>query len=110
MLAYHLFIFCVFYQCAILSPNFRVRDFSISDAQPYPISLSWQGVMDEEGSVFAAVWFYYFAQPTVLEAKFYVLPLYVIYALVDLLGVCCWKRNIALIVFRIYWRKPVTSL
>lgn len=36
-------------QCAILSPNFRVRDFSIADAQPYPINLSWQGAMDNEG-------------------------------------------------------------
>jgi len=36
-------------QCAILSPNFRVRDFSIADAQPYPVSLSWQGALDEEG-------------------------------------------------------------
>lgn len=35
-------------QCAILSPNFRVRDFSITDVQPYPIVLSWQGVMDDE--------------------------------------------------------------
>jgi len=40
---------CLLYQCAILSPNFRVRDFAISDAQPYPISLSWQGAMDDEG-------------------------------------------------------------
>ncbi|KAK2169050.1 hypothetical protein LSH36_12g03072 [Paralvinella palmiformis] len=37
-------------QCAILSPTFRVRDFSIMDAQPYPIVLSWQGAMDEESS------------------------------------------------------------
>ena len=30
-------------QCAILSPTFRVRDFSIADCQPYPITMSWQG-------------------------------------------------------------------
>ena len=30
-------------QCAILSPTFRVRDFSIQECQPYPITLSWQG-------------------------------------------------------------------
>lgn len=30
-------------QCAILSPTFRVRDFSIVDTQPYPITLCWQG-------------------------------------------------------------------
>jgi len=45
----HLMLMSVGCQCAILSPTFRVRDFSIADAQPYPISLSWQGTMDEEG-------------------------------------------------------------
>uniref|UniRef100_A0AAU0MTJ4 Heat shock protein family A member 4 n=1 Tax=Urechis unicinctus TaxID=6432 RepID=A0AAU0MTJ4_UREUN len=35
-------------QCAILSPTFRVRDFSIQDAQPYPVILHWQGSMDED--------------------------------------------------------------
>jgi len=29
-------------QCAILSPTFRVRDFSVTDCQPYPITLNWQ--------------------------------------------------------------------
>uniref|UniRef100_A0A8C1XFS4 Heat shock 105/110 protein 1 n=1 Tax=Cyprinus carpio TaxID=7962 RepID=A0A8C1XFS4_CYPCA len=28
-------------QCAMLSPAFRVRDFSITDAIPFPVSLSW---------------------------------------------------------------------
>ncbi|KAG1660796.1 Heat shock protein [Nymphon striatum] len=28
-------------QCAILSPTFKVREFSVTDIQPYPISLSW---------------------------------------------------------------------
>lgn len=37
-------------QCAILSPNFRVRDFSITDVQPYSIVLNWQGVMDDDPS------------------------------------------------------------
>lgn len=37
-------------QCAMLSPTFKVRDFSISDIQPYPIRLQWQSAMeDEEG-------------------------------------------------------------
>jgi len=45
-------IVCMLWQCAILSPNFRVRDFAIADAQPYPINLSWQGAMDDEGQVF----------------------------------------------------------
>lgn len=35
-------------QCAILSPTFKVRDFQITDAQPYPVHLRWQGVMDNE--------------------------------------------------------------
>lgn len=35
-------------QCAILSPTFKVRDFQITDTQPYPVHLRWQGVMDNE--------------------------------------------------------------
>ena len=35
-------------QNAILSPTFRVRDFSINDAQPYSITLSWQATMEED--------------------------------------------------------------
>ncbi|XP_013418589.1 97 kDa heat shock protein-like isoform X2 [Lingula anatina] len=38
-------------QCAILSPTFRVRDFSVTDAQPYPIKLVWQGVMEDESEI-----------------------------------------------------------
>ncbi|XP_005102694.1 heat shock 70 kDa protein 4 [Aplysia californica] len=40
-------------QCAILSPTFRVRDFSITDCQPYPVSLFWQpqSQMDEDSSL-----------------------------------------------------------
>lgn len=40
-------------QCAILSPTFRVRDFSITDCQLYPITLSWvpQNQMDEESRI-----------------------------------------------------------
>lgn len=29
-------------QCAILSPAFKVRDFSIKDSQPFRIRLEWQ--------------------------------------------------------------------
>lgn len=29
-------------QCAILSPAFRVRDFAITDTQPYSVTLHWQ--------------------------------------------------------------------
>ena len=35
-------------QCAILSPSFKVRDFSISDTQPFPITLKWQAAMEGE--------------------------------------------------------------
>ncbi|XP_051719032.1 heat shock protein 105 kDa isoform X2 [Ctenopharyngodon idella] len=34
-------------QCAILSPAFRVRDFSITDVIPFPVSLSWTSEADE---------------------------------------------------------------
>ncbi|CAI8027430.1 Heat shock 70 kDa protein 4 [Geodia barretti] len=35
-------------QCAMLSPTFKVRDFSIVDIQPYPIRLQWQTIMEGE--------------------------------------------------------------
>lgn len=35
-------------QCAMLSPTFKVRDFSITDIQPYPIKLRWQAAMEGE--------------------------------------------------------------
>ncbi|KAL5011939.1 hypothetical protein ScPMuIL_010490 [Solemya velum] len=38
-------------QCAILSPTFRVRDFSITDCQPYPIMLYWTGGMEEDNTM-----------------------------------------------------------
>ena len=39
-------------QCAMLSPTFKVRDFSVTDIQPYPIQLKWQAPMEgEDGSV-----------------------------------------------------------
>ncbi|KAK6493494.1 heat shock 70 kDa protein 4L-like [Huso huso] len=34
-------------QCAILSPAFKVREFSITDAVPYPITLKWKSSSDE---------------------------------------------------------------
>ncbi|XP_041123817.1 heat shock 70 kDa protein 4L-like [Polyodon spathula] len=34
-------------QCAILSPAFKVREFSITDAVPYPITLKWKSCSDE---------------------------------------------------------------
>uniref|UniRef100_A0A8B9HNY5 Heat shock 105/110 protein 1 n=1 Tax=Astyanax mexicanus TaxID=7994 RepID=A0A8B9HNY5_ASTMX len=34
-------------QCAMLSPAFKVRDFSITDVIPFPISLCWSSESDE---------------------------------------------------------------
>ncbi|KJH52500.1 DnaK family protein [Dictyocaulus viviparus] len=36
-------------QCAILSPAFRVREFSIKDSQPYRIKIIWSGGASESG-------------------------------------------------------------
>ena len=33
-------------QCAILSPVFKVREFSVTDIQPYPIKLVWENAGD----------------------------------------------------------------
>lgn len=35
-------------QCAILSPSFKVRDFSIQDITNYPIKMTWQPTPDED--------------------------------------------------------------
>ena len=35
-------------QCAMLSPTFKVRDFSVADNQPYPVQLKWQTAMEGE--------------------------------------------------------------
>uniref|UniRef100_A0A8C0EID6 Heat shock protein family H (Hsp110) member 1 n=1 Tax=Bubo bubo TaxID=30461 RepID=A0A8C0EID6_BUBBB len=41
-------------QCAILSPAFKVREFSVTDATPFPISLLWNTeAEDTEGYVFS---------------------------------------------------------
>merc|ERR1719312_750326 len=35
-------------QCAILSPTFKVREFSVTDIQPYPIKLVWKGASKDD--------------------------------------------------------------
>lgn len=41
-----------FFKCAILSPAFKVREFSVTDAVPFPISLVWNhDSEDTEGYV-----------------------------------------------------------
>ena len=40
-------------QCAMLSPTFRVREFVVTDAVPYPIFLTWKSPnVDDEGYEF----------------------------------------------------------
>lgn len=36
-------------QCAMLSPAVRVREFSVTDIQPYPLKLTWDATQGEEG-------------------------------------------------------------
>uniref|UniRef100_A0A8C2HKB4 Heat shock 105/110 protein 1 n=1 Tax=Cyprinus carpio TaxID=7962 RepID=A0A8C2HKB4_CYPCA len=58
-------------QCAMLSPAFRVRDFSITDAIPFPVSLSWTSEADEGKSNHpcpsAKMITFYRSKPFVLE-------------------------------------------
>ncbi|KAI8597667.1 Hsp70 protein-domain-containing protein [Dissophora ornata] len=35
-------------QCAILSPSFKVRDFTVQDITDYPIKMTWQATPEEE--------------------------------------------------------------
>uniref|UniRef100_A0A665WDP0 Heat shock 70 kDa protein 4-like n=1 Tax=Echeneis naucrates TaxID=173247 RepID=A0A665WDP0_ECHNA len=68
-------------QCAILSPAFKVREFSITDIVPYPISLKWhsaaeEGVSDCEvfhknhAAPFSKVLTFYRKEPFSLEAYY----------------------------------------
>ena len=38
-------------QCAMLSPAVRVRDFSVTDIQPYPLKLTWDPTQGEDGYI-----------------------------------------------------------
>ncbi|KAI4493155.1 hypothetical protein M0802_009572 [Mischocyttarus mexicanus] len=38
-------------QCAMLSPAVRVRDFSVTDIQPYPLKFTWDPTQGEEGEM-----------------------------------------------------------
>uniref|UniRef100_A0A8C0VKQ7 Heat shock protein family A (Hsp70) member 4 n=1 Tax=Cyanistes caeruleus TaxID=156563 RepID=A0A8C0VKQ7_CYACU len=68
-------------QCAILSPAFKVREFSITDLIPYPISLRWnspaeEGLSDCEvfpknhAAPFSKVLTFYRKEPFTLEAYY----------------------------------------
>ncbi|XP_013789175.1 heat shock 70 kDa protein 4L-like [Limulus polyphemus] len=38
-------------QCAMLSPTFKVREFSITDIQPYPIKVTWDASIKDDGEM-----------------------------------------------------------
>lgn len=68
-------------QCAILSPAFKVREFSITDVVPYPISLKWTSAADEgvsdcevfpknHAAPFSKVLTFYRKEPFTLEAYY----------------------------------------
>uniref|UniRef100_A0A3P9AN10 Heat shock protein 4b n=1 Tax=Esox lucius TaxID=8010 RepID=A0A3P9AN10_ESOLU len=68
-------------QCAILSPAFKVREFSITDAVAYPISLKWNSAAEEglsdcevfpknHAAPFSKVLTFYRREPFTLEAYY----------------------------------------
>ncbi|XP_045140977.1 heat shock 70 kDa protein 4 [Echinops telfairi] len=68
-------------QCAILSPAFKVREFSITDVVPYPISMRWNSPAEEGSSdcevfpknhaaPFSRVLTFYRKEPFTLEAYY----------------------------------------
>lgn len=68
-------------QCAILSPTFRVREFNITDVQPFAIKLNWKAVSGlDEGEMevfnehhafpFSKILTFYRKEPFVLEASY----------------------------------------
>ncbi|XP_034037148.1 heat shock 70 kDa protein 4b isoform X2 [Thalassophryne amazonica] len=68
-------------QCAILSPAFKVREFSITDVVPYPISLKWHSAAEEglsdcevfpknHAAPFSKVLTFYRKEPFSLEAYY----------------------------------------
>ncbi|XP_017279690.1 heat shock 70 kDa protein 4b [Kryptolebias marmoratus] len=68
-------------QCAILSPAFKVREFSITDVVPYPVSLKWHSAAEEglsdcevfpknHAAPFSKVLTFYRREPFSLEAYY----------------------------------------
>lgn len=68
-------------QCAILSPAFKVREFSTTDVVPYPISLKWNSAAEEglsdcevfpknHAAPFSKVLTFYRREPFSLEAYY----------------------------------------
>ncbi|XP_043803060.1 heat shock 70 kDa protein 4 isoform X1 [Apis laboriosa] len=71
-------------QCAMLSPAVRVRDFSVTDIQPYPLKLTWDPTQGEEGEMeifghnhpvpFSKTLTFYRSNPFTLTASYSVPP------------------------------------
>ncbi|XP_012234476.1 97 kDa heat shock protein isoform X2 [Linepithema humile] len=71
-------------QCAMLSPAVRVRDFSVTDIQPYPLKLTWDATQGEEGEMevfghnhpvpFSKMLTFYRLSPFTLTASYGVQP------------------------------------
>ncbi|XP_033195781.1 heat shock protein 70Cb isoform X1 [Bombus vancouverensis nearcticus] len=71
-------------QCAMLSPAVRVRDFSVTDIQPYPLKLTWDPTQGEDGEMeifghnhsvpFSKTLTFYRSNPFTLTAS-YTMPL-----------------------------------
>ncbi|XP_011685266.1 PREDICTED: heat shock 70 kDa protein 4L isoform X2 [Wasmannia auropunctata] len=71
-------------QCAMLSPAVRVREFSVTDLQPYPLKLTWDANQGEEGEMevfgynhpvpFSKMLTFYRSSPFTLTASYSVLP------------------------------------
>ncbi|XP_026824176.1 97 kDa heat shock protein isoform X2 [Ooceraea biroi] len=71
-------------QCAMLSPAVRVREFSVTDIQPYPLKLTWDATQGEEGEMevfghnhpvpFSKMLTFYRSNPFTLTASYTVPP------------------------------------
>lgn len=71
-------------QCAMLSPAVRVRDFSVTDIQPYPITVKWSTHQNEDSEMevfghnhsvpFSKVLTFYRSSPFSLTASYTVVP------------------------------------
>ncbi|XP_054709776.1 97 kDa heat shock protein-like [Uloborus diversus] len=67
-------------QCAMLSPTFKVRDFSITDVQPYAIKLAWKAAKSEDSEMevfpylhpvpFSKLLTFYRSEPFTVEASY----------------------------------------
>nr|CAB3254435.1 heat shock 70 kDa protein 4L [Phallusia mammillata] len=67
-------------QCAMLSPTFKVRDFTVIECCPYSVSLLWKAPLEEEGNMdifpkhhqapFSKMLTFYRKEPFALQAKY----------------------------------------